>query len=347
MAKEEKKDALQELKNAIRGGTPERLYIFHGEEVFLLRHYLEQLKKILLDELTESFNYHRMNQETFDLQEFADAVENLPMMAERTMVQVDEVDIFKLGEDERDKMAGILSDIPDYCTVVFTYETTPWKPEKKQKKLWDAVSGSACMIEFAKQSPRDLMAWVGRHFAARKKQISPELCAYLIEITDGTMTALSGEIAKIAAFSGSDTICKADIDAVTEPVLDAVVYRLGDQITEGDCARALVTLQTLLKMQEEPLSILGAIGSHFRRIATARTLMDNGRGYGELVKLYSMNSDYPAKKAMNAARRVSTGFCARAAQLIMETDYQIKTSFDGPQRLLELLVIALCGEVRR
>ena len=66
-----------------------------------------------------------MNSETFDLQTFADAVENLPMMAEHTMVQVDEVDLFKLGESDRNKMAEILADIPDYCTVVFTYGTTP------------------------------------------------------------------------------------------------------------------------------------------------------------------------------------------------------------------------------
>ncbi len=346
MAKDDKKDSVQMLKEALRAGSYERLYIFHGAEVFLLQHYLERLKKALLDELTESFNYHRMTQENFDMRSFADAVENLPMMAEHTLVQVDDVDLFKLPEDERNKAAEILADIPDYCTVVFTYETVAWSPEKRQKKLWDAVS-SGQIVEFAKQSQRDLITWVGRHFAARKKQISPELCAYLIELTDGTMTALSSEIAKIVAFSGADTICRADIDAVTEPVVDAVVYRLGDQIADGDCAQALATLQKLFIMQEEPLGILGSIGSHFRRIATARSLLDHGKGHQELVKLYSMNSDYPAKKAVNAARRVSNRFCARAAELILETDYRMKTSFDEPQRLLELLIMAMCLEVRQ
>ena len=124
---------LQELKTQLKSKDLGRLYIFHGEEVFLLHHYLEQMKKQLLDALTESFNFHRMNSETFDLQTFADAVENLPMMAEHTMVQVDEVDLFKLGESDRNKMAEILADIPDYCTVVFTYETTPWKLDKRLK----------------------------------------------------------------------------------------------------------------------------------------------------------------------------------------------------------------------
>lgn len=219
---------LQELKTQLKNKDLGRLYIFHGEEVFLLHHYLEQMKKQLLDALTESFNFHRMNSETFDLQTFADAVENLPMMAEHTMVQVDEVDLFKLGESDRNKMAEILTDIPDYCTVVFTYETTPWKPDKRLKKLWEAIDGAGLIVEFAKQDQKDLAAWVTRHFMARDKRISTDLCLYLIDITGGTMTALSGEIDKICAYSGANEIRKTDIDAVTEPVLDAVVFQMTD-----------------------------------------------------------------------------------------------------------------------
>ena len=137
--KAEGNHVLQELKTAIRAGELRRLYIFHGEEVFLLQHYLGQVKKLLIDELTESFNFHRLNNETFDMQSFADAVENLPMMAEHTMVQVDEIDLFKLNEADRTRAAEILSDIPDYCTVVFTYETVAWKPDKRQNKLWDSI----------------------------------------------------------------------------------------------------------------------------------------------------------------------------------------------------------------
>ena len=99
---------LQELKQALKTKTLGRLYFFHGEETFLLHHYLEQMKKLLLDPLTESFNFHRLNSESFEIRVFADAVENLPMMAEHTFVQVDDVDPFKLNESDREKMAEIL-----------------------------------------------------------------------------------------------------------------------------------------------------------------------------------------------------------------------------------------------
>ena len=337
---------LQELKMALKNKDLGRLYLFHGEETFLLHHYLGQMRKQLLDPLTESFNFHRLNNETFDIRDFADAVENLPMMAEATFVQVDDIDLFKMNEGDRNKMAEILSDIPEYCTVVFTYVTVPWKPDKRLKKLWEAIEENGLVVEFAKQDQRDLVAWITRHFAAHKKRISTDLCLYLIDITDGTMTSLSGEIDKICAYSGADEIRKTDIDAVTEPVLDAVVFQMTDQLSAGRYDQALLKLQQLLKMQQEPLAILGAIGGHFRRIGAARTLLDNGRNASDLQKLCGI-PDYPARKTMEAARKFRPEFCAKAAQLVLETDYQIKTSFDDSERLLELLILQLAQEAGR
>lgn len=345
MAKKTVPSGLPELKQHIKNKDLGRLYVFHGEEVFLLNHYLGQMKKLLLDELTESFNYTRLTNETFDMQTFADAVEAMPMMAEATFVQVDDVDFFKFAESERNKMGEILSDIPEWCTVLFTYETAPWKPDKRFKKLWEAVEDNALIVEFQKQEQRDLVAWIQRHFLARKKRISGDLCVYLIEITGGTMTALSGEIDKISAYSGADEIKKSDIDAVTEPVLDAVVFQMTDLLSAGRYDQAFSKLQQLLKMQEEPIAILGAVGGHFRRLGTARTLLDNGRNASDLQKLYGI-PDFVARKAMEAARRFKPEFLRRAANLVLETDYKMKTSFDDNERLLELLILQLAQEAR-
>lgn len=336
-------DALKKLKNAIRDVNPECLYFFYGEEPFLMHHYLDKLQDAIVDPLTESFNFHKFNNENFSVQAFIEAVENLPMMAERTMVLVDDIDIFKLPEDEREKLGQLFSDLPEYCTVVFTYETISWKPDKRFKKLWDAVNESGEIVEFAKQEQRDLIAWVSRRFAANKKTISPELCNYLIELTGGTMTALSGEVAKICAYSDADAIKRSDIDAVTEPVLDAVVFQMTDLFTERKYTKALEKLQQLFKMQEEPLKILGAVGGHFRNIGAARILYDSGKSTSDLMQITGIR-EYPAKKAMAAAKRVSPNFCKNASKLIMETDYQMKTSFDSQERLLELLMLKLAQE---
>lgn len=347
MAKQQdRKNDLQILKEDIREKQARRLYVFHGEETFLLSHYLEQLKKLLLDDLTESFNFHKLTPETFDVRSFADSVENLPMMAEHTLVWVDEVDLFKLPESDRDKIADVIADIPDYCTVVLTYITTPWKPDKRLAKYWKTIEGNATIVEFAKQDQRELVPWIQRHFNAHKKRITPELCVYLIDLTGGTMTALSGEISKIAAYSGADTVTKSDIDAVVEPVLDAIVFQMTDLLGQGEYGAALVKLQVLLKMQQEPILILGAIGNHFRRLATAKTLADNGRGASDFMRVSGVHSEYAARKTMSAAAGFTSEFYRKAASLVLETDRRMKTSFDAGDRLLEVLILQLAQEAR-
>lgn len=346
MAKKETQPSqLPKLKTAIKEKSLDRFYIFYGEEAFLRNHYLGQMKKILIDELTESFNYTKLNRETFDLQTLIDAVESLPMMAENTFVVVDDIDLFKLPESDRDRLTELFSDIPDYCTLVFTYEAVEWKPDKRLKKLWSAIDTNATIVEFAKQEQRDLINWVGRHFAANKKQIAPGLCNYLIDITGGTMTALAGEITKICAFSEADTIVKADIDAVVEPVLDAIIFDITDCLSEGKYELALRKMQDVLKKQEEPLKILGTIGTHFRKISAARILRDNGKNASDLVSLCHM-SEYAARRTMETAKNFSPKFCAFAMELVMETDRALKTSKDSPERLMELLILQLSQETR-
>lgn len=348
MAYQENQDvqAFQTLKQQIRQRQPGRLYFFHGEEKFLLNYYLQQLKKILVEELTESFNFHRLNNENFDLRTLADAVESLPMMAEHTFVWVDEIDIFKLPEDDRNKLTELFADIPDYCTVVFTYETTQWKLDKRYKKLSEAVQQNGTVVEFAKQSQRELVNWISRHFAAEGKSIEPQLCVYLIELTGGTMTALASEISKICAYSDADRVVKADIDAVVEPVLDAIAFQMTNFMAEGAYGKALQKLQQLLQMQEKPLAILGAIGWQFRRLSAARTFYDSGKSAADLSKVYRNMNYNNADNTMTTAKRFSPKFYARAMELIMEADRKMKTSIDEPERILEMLVAELAAEAR-
>ena len=69
------------------------------------------------------------------------------------------------------------------------------------------------------------------------------------------------------------------------------------------------------------------------------------KGATELMRLCSIG-DYPARKAMSAAGKFSSRFFAKAAELILETDRQMKTSFDDQSRLLELLILRLSQEAR-
>lgn len=343
MAKKQENGGFEQLKNDLKQKSPARFYVLYGEEDYLRRYYAEQLKKQLLDELTEDFNFHRLTTENFSLQTLSDSLEALPMMAERSMVLVEEVDLFELPESDRERLTAMLADVPEYCCLVLTY--TDFKPDKRKKKLWDAIEKNAVLAEFRYQSESDLRAWIARHFRALGKQIAPELCTYLLQQCGLSMTRLDGEIQKICAFSGAETVVRADIDAVVEPTLDAVAFQLTDALAQRDFGAALERLQVLLKMQTEVIPIVAAVGAQMRRLNAAKILQAEGKGAQELASLCGI-APYAAGKTMTLSRRFSERFCRQAMLLCCQTDYQIKTSYDTPERLAEMLILSLAEEAR-
>ncbi|MDE6933913.1 MAG: DNA polymerase III subunit delta, partial [Oscillospiraceae bacterium] len=129
---------LTKLKEALASGELGTAYIFHGEESYLREFYLSEMKKQLVAGF-ESFNYHRMEGKGLTVQALTETVEALPMMAQRTMVQVVDWDLYKLGEEQRTALTALLEDFPPYCCLVIVYDQIEYKPNKTYKKLYAAL----------------------------------------------------------------------------------------------------------------------------------------------------------------------------------------------------------------
>ena len=182
------------------------------------------------------------------------------MMSERTLIVVTDWDLYKLGEEQREKLISFLDDIPPYCCVVFVYDTVEYKPNRTLKKLTKAIADHVQAVEFRAAENSDLIAWIARRFRALGKDIDRQTAEYLIFTCGGLMTGLVPEITKIGTYAKGKIITQKDIDAVADPVLSAEVFRLSDAVVQGNYDRAAQILGDLLKMQTEPIVILAAPG---------------------------------------------------------------------------------------
>lgn len=337
--------ALQQLKADLKTGQLKNFYVLYGQESFLRELYEKQLIKKLTEGPAGDFNYHRFTAETLTPQALTDAVEAMPMMADRTLVQVSDVDFFKLAESQREQYRAIFEDIPDYCCLVLSYDTAEFKVNGTMRKLAAVFKEKAQLVEFAKRTERELSDWIARGFRRHEKTIEPKLCEYLIFLTDGMMATLGGEIEKVAAYCAGTAIQKSDIDAVVTPALTAQTFDISNAIADGDYARALQKTQELLSMQQSPIAILGAIGAQIRRLSYAKTVMSAGKAQQTLVDLTGMKA-YPAGLTMSAARKLPDAFFPSALELCLTADEQMKSSYDEPERVLELLIVQLAGLAR-
>lgn len=332
------------LRAAIKAGVPANLYIFYGEERYLLQTMARQLKELLIPGGFEEFNYHRLTGKGLTVQELAETAEAMPMMAEHTLITVTDMDIFKLDESQRTALIDLLGDFPPYCTLVFLYEQVPYKRDGKMKKLCAALNEYVQEVEFVQQERSDLLKWLKRRFAATGHDIDQTAADHLLFTCGSLMRGLIPEVEKIAAYARHERITVEDIDAVAEPVLDARIFDMTNAVTARNYDRAAAILADLLRMQTEPIAILAALGKELRRLYTARLALDGGKDRVWLKELWSMSSDYPAKLLLQAAKNVDHDWCRQAVKRSQTLDRRMKSERNmDSEGELKLFLMELAG----
>ena len=336
----------QRLKRDLAAKAPGKLYLFYGEEAYLRDYYLEELKKQVLAPGLEAFNAHEIPAKEMSPRRLEEALDCLPMMAERTFVQVTDYDLFKAGEKDREAYCALLEALPEYVCLVFVYDLIAYKGDARTK-LAGAIGRNGVTVCFAQQEPGELVKWIRRRFRALGKEIDPALAAELIALCGGLMAGLIGEIEKIGAYAKGPKITRSDIDAVATPQLDAVVFRMTDAIGEGRFDQAAQVLGELFQMQEKELNILGALGRNMRQLYSARLLLERGGNASDLLALWEKMRPFQAEKLMRMARRFSLPWCRRAAVRCGETDLAMKSTGQDERALLTGLLLELAAPARQ
>ena len=331
---------MRELKQALKTGDLKNLYVFHGEEAYLREYYLGEVKKAILPAGLEDFNLHTAQGKECSPEWLEQAVDCLPMMSERTLIVVTDFDLFGGGESQKNKLLTLLSDLPNYCCLVFVYDLLPYKADGRSK-LANLLKDKGAVVPFKRQEQGDLTDWIVRRFKATGHTIDTEDAKYLIFLCGDLMNNLASEIGKISAYAASQRVTRGDIDAVAIPQIDAVVFQMTDAITRKDFDKAASVLADLLHDQQAPIMILSVMGKYFRQLYTARLCLEAGKTRDQFMELWAMKYSYQADKLMDGARKFSLPWCRHAVRRCAETDVVMKSYGGDEEELLISLLMEL------
>ena len=287
----------------------------------------------------EEFNLHTLSGKEFDIKALAQMVDCLPMMSQRTLILVNDYDLYK---GDKGALAELLADLPDYVCLVFVYDLIDYKADARTK-LAGVLKEKGRVVAFHRQGQGDLVDWISRRFRALDREISSEDAKYLIFLCGDLMNTLISEIGKVGAYAKGRRVTRQDIDAVAAPQLDAVVFQMTDAIAAKDFNRAAAVLGDLLHMQEAPIKLLAVLGRQLRQLYSARLALDRQKGSAYLMELWGMRSSYPAERLMQSARRFSLPWCRRAVVRCGETDLAMKSTGASGEELLIDLLLELAG----
>ena len=322
----------------LKSNGPERLYFLWGQEDYLRDQFIAELEKLCLPDGENSFGFHRLNGPDIDVKALRSSVDALPFLTDRTYVEVRDADIGKA--DIADAVIDILSDIPDYCTVVFSFGSE-FEPDGRLKltKHLKTVGHEIC---FARQAEGRLSAWVARRFEACGKKVDADAAMRLIFLSGSLMNRLIPEIEKIAAYAKGDRVTAADVDAVADRIPEANIFELTNLISARRLNAAASLLADIMADKDnDPIFILAILGMQMRRLYGARLAIESGKGAQYLVDEGISKSLYIANKEIDAARGYSRKQLAYAVRLCAENDYLMKRGEDDTAGILKETVMRI------
>lgn len=341
--KREEENGFSKLKQDLKTGELEKLYLFWGEESYLRQYYLNACKDVIVGEGTfAEFNLFEFDGKSLTPDMLRDAVESYPAMAERKLIIVHDFDLYKMPAAFSEMMPELLRDLPEYICLIFHYDTIEYKPDKRLK-LHKILSEYGNVVAFSFLDERQLVDWIRRRCRALGCSIADDTARYMIFLCGSSMVNLITEIEKAAAFSTTGEIKRYHIDTVCTRVIDAVVFDLSDAITERRFDQAIALVDELLAQKNTEVAILSTIARHIERLYAAK-LHEQARGdEKQLLSLLGSSSPYYAKRIRMAAQRLPMQWLRDTVILCGETDISLKSTAGDRKKQIELTLLEMAA----
>jgi DNA polymerase III subunit delta len=145
---------------------------------------------------------------------------------------------------------------------------------------------------------------VARILTPRGKHLEPRAFAALMELTGFDLRTFSGNLEKLALFSGDrQTITARDVASVLDRTREDPIYEFTGAVCDRDLDRAFFQLKALLSQNIHPLQVMAALVNQFRKVMLAKafTLSDHGRAWhGTMDYTVFRSRVLPAIKAYDA-----------------------------------------------
>lgn len=338
-----------ELRAAMKSGAYADVFLFCGEEDYLKRHYLTELRRALQsDETLAVFNHIQMEGETLDPDALWDAISAPPFMADYKLIEWRLLVPDKMKEEELaalEDIAARVRESGDTC-LVFTVAEDAFdvgRLPKKPSALYTRLDKALSLVYFAQSSDGDLVTWIARHLKKDGLLISPSAARAILLRCGHSMTVLSGEVDKLACLAlsrGRGEITEADVAEVVSPCEEFDAFALSNALLEGKTEIAYRCLRDLRLRRVEPLSVLGSLVRFYSELTLICRLRDEGMASTEIARTLKMH-EYPLSLRLRALEGRSAKESASALDMLRRLDAASKDSaadvYGGIERMIAVL----------
>ncbi len=319
---------------------PGRLYLLYGEEEYLKEVFQKEIRAAVFPEdAPNDFCYRKFTDMDFDCDSFDEAVNSLPFLADRILIEVNNCDLNRYGDD----LLPVVKELPDYCTVVFRQNSEYVLDFRLRFNKY--LRENYTVFQFAVQPQNVLNTWIRKRFRAEGKEIGDPAIERLLFLSGSSMNGLIPEIRKIATSAKGETVSTEDVDRMAHHLPEADVFEMVEYIAGGQFESAFALLSELLYSRDnDPIYLLSLLGSQFKRLYAASVSREERKGESFLLNTGVVKYDWLARKLYRATSRFSIPGLEQILSECADADYRMKSSFGDNAEILEDLLIRISAE---
>lgn len=324
----------------------ENYYLFVGEEEYMMKLALDELKNTYISADFETLNYSVLDGKKEGLDSLINATETLPFMSSKKIVILRDITSFleELEDKEKEELYEHIVKLGDFLTLIFVDSTSNLRKNTKFYKLFKKEDRQ---VEFTKLIGQDINKWVYSLAKKNDRTISPINSKYFIDQTsynsrnvDLTLYDLENELLKIIDYAMASEITKEDIDSILIKSVDTNIFEFLEAFSSKSIDRSLVLFNQMCD-SGEPIPRL-----FFMMIRQTRLML----GYIVYkLKGYDNNSiqeklgvkSYEFGKIRTQASIYKISELEEIMKRLVEIDTSMKTTMTDDKLLIETFLVEM------
>ena len=346
------------LNQDIKNKDIKPLYYFYGEETYLLRKYLQSIKKILKDENISIIEYDKDN---YDDNKFYDNLNEQSLMGTRKLIILDNLKFtnrnFKLGiiksmidsldenfiifiDYETENKYGskyIFRKIEDIDDLMNVHDDDVKKKDKTQYLL-NVINTYGRLVDFKKLDNAEVKKYVNTYLKKHNKIIDNFNISIFLELTGLSLSTVFNELDKLINYIGDkEKIDKTDIDDVVTKIPTEEVYKFIDAINQNNKSLAISLYSDLMIKNVPYRMIFYLIKDNYVNLLNIKNKMLNGESAINISKDTKL-PEWRVNKYVSIANNMEEDFIIDKLNKINNIDYDFMQGDIAQNFLVELFI---------
>ncbi len=326
------------LERHLKNNSVKPVYLWYGEEGFLIRRALARLEDWLGRE-EEGTTKILLDGVEAPLADALTEARSPQLWGGRQLVIVWQADRYKT--DELAALEKYLQ-APSSQTCLVLMAAGMKLKEVQAHNLWRRLLEQEAALGFPRLREGELPAWVEREAKRQGKTLGPGVARQLVEVVGQSLTDLDQELEKLILYTGNKTvITSADAVRLSSHSRTHTIFELVEALGQNRPDKALKVLGRLMELGEHESKILVMLARQVRLLMKTREGIKKRLDAAALAKELGVQK-FVAEKLQKQAGNFRLAQLKGQLIRLHEADQQIKTGMAVPRLLLERVIFDLC-----